>query len=90
MEIKKEQGRSVVIISHDQRIQDIADRVLWLEDGAFNEIATIVTDLVCGMKVEREKAATTAWEGRPYYFCSRGCRNEFLEEPQQFLNTAFQ
>ncbi|MGE5262272.1 MAG: ABC transporter ATP-binding protein [Acidobacteriota bacterium] len=35
--IAKEQGRSVVIVSHDQRIKDIADRVLWLEDGQFKE-----------------------------------------------------
>ncbi len=34
--IAKEQGRSVVIVSHDQRIRDIADRVLWLEDGRFS------------------------------------------------------
>lgn len=31
--IAKEQGRSVIIVSHDQRIKEIADRVLWLEDG---------------------------------------------------------
>ena len=31
--IAKEQRRSVIIVSHDQRIRDIADRVLWLEDG---------------------------------------------------------
>jgi len=85
-DIAKEQGRSVVIVSHDQRIQDIADRVLWLEDGQFKEMATMVTDPVCRMKVEREKAVTTEWEGQSYSFCSRGCRNEFLEEPQQFLN----
>ena len=88
--IAKEQGRSVVIVSHDQRIQDIADRVLWLEDGQFKEMATMATDPVCGMKVEREKAVTAEWQGQPYSFCSRGCRSEFLEEPQQFLNTAFQ
>ena len=35
--IAKEQGRSVVIVSHDQRIRDIADRVLWLEDGVFKD-----------------------------------------------------
>lgn len=35
--IAKEQGRSVVIVSHDQRIRDIADRVLWLEDGEFKK-----------------------------------------------------
>jgi putative ABC transport system ATP-binding protein len=84
--IAKEQGRSVVIVSHDQRIQDIADRVLWLEDGQFKEMAAMVTDPVCGMKIEREKAVTTAWEGQAYYFCSKGCRSEFLEEPQQFLD----
>ena len=84
--IAKEQGRSVVIVSHDQRIQDIADRVLWLEDGRFKEMATMATDPVCGMKIEREKAVMTEWEGRSYSFCSRGCRNEFLEDPQQFLD----
>ena len=31
--IAREQNRSVVIVSHDARIKDIADRVLWLEDG---------------------------------------------------------
>ncbi len=35
--IAKEQQRSVVIVSHDQRIKDIADRVLWLEDGQFKD-----------------------------------------------------
>ncbi len=85
--IAKEQGRSVVIVSHDQRIQDIADRVLWLEDGQFKEMATMATDPVCGMKIEREKAVTTEWNGQVFSFCSRGCRNEFLEEPQQFLST---
>ncbi|HSD85696.1 MAG TPA: ABC transporter ATP-binding protein [Anaerolineae bacterium] len=38
--IAQEQQRSVVIVSHDQRIKDIADRVLWLEDGQFKEVTT--------------------------------------------------
>ncbi len=29
----KEEERSVLIVSHDSRIRDISDRVLWLEDG---------------------------------------------------------
>lgn len=85
-QIAKEQQRSVVIVSHDARIQDIADRVLWLEDGAFKEMATMATDPVCGMKIEREKSITTEWEGQSYSFCSRGCRNEFLASPEQFLH----
>jgi putative ABC transport system ATP-binding protein len=42
--IAKEQGRSVVIVSHDQRIKDIADRVLWLEDGQFKQMVSMATD----------------------------------------------
>ena len=30
-----EEGRSVIVVSHDARLRDIADRVLWLEDGEF-------------------------------------------------------
>jgi len=85
--IAKEQGRSVVIVSHDQRIKDIADRVLWLEDGEFKEMTTMVTDPVCGMSVEKEKAAAQLeWNGSLYYFCSRGCRSEFLEQQQAEAN----
>ena len=79
--IAKEQNRSVVIVSHDQRIKDIADRVLWLEDGQFKEMVTMVTDPVCGMSIEREKAAATLERGgTTYYFCSKGCRAEFEAE----------
>jgi putative ABC transport system ATP-binding protein len=79
--IAKEQGRSVVIVSHDQRIKDIADRVLWLEDGQFKEMVSMSTDPVCGMVVEREKAAATLdLDGTTYYFCSKGCRAEFEGE----------
>ena len=79
--IAKEQGRSVVIVSHDQRIKDIADRVLWLEDGEFKEMTTMAVDPVCGMSVVKEGAAATLEQyGVLYHFCSRGCRAEFLNE----------
>ncbi|MBI4757862.1 MAG: ATP-binding cassette domain-containing protein [Chloroflexi bacterium] len=85
-QIAKEQGRSVVIVSHDQRIKDIADRVLWLEDGQFKEMVTMATDPVCGMAVERERAAATLEiGGQTFYFCSKGCRGEFASQPEAFL-----
>ena len=37
-DIAKEQGRTVIIVSHDHRIREVADRVLWLEDGRLKEI----------------------------------------------------
>jgi putative ABC transport system ATP-binding protein len=83
--IAKEQGRSVVIVSHDQRIKDIADRVLWLEDGEFKEVWAMAVDPVCGMAVQREKSVAAEWQGQSFFFCSRGCRSEFLEAPRQFL-----
>ena len=87
--IAKEQGRSVVIVSHDQRIKDIADRVLWLEDGEFKEMVTMATDPVCGMAVEREKAAATLeWAGTTYYFCSPGCKKSFDKEPEKYAGKA--
>ena len=54
--VAKEQGRSIVIVSHDERIKDIADRVLWLEDGTFKEIAQPAVDPVCQMRVEQARA----------------------------------
>ncbi|CAG0934943.1 sulfate transport system ATP-binding protein [Thermoflexales bacterium] len=81
--IAKEQQRSVVIVSHDQRIKDIADRVLWLEDGQFKEVTTMAIDPVCGMSVEQEKAISTEWDGRTFYFCAKGCRDEFMTKPQR-------
>ncbi len=82
--IAKEQGRSVVIVSHDQRIKDIADRVLWLEDGEFKEMVSMATDPVCGMAVEQESAIKMEWEGQLYSFCAKGCRDEFASHPEQF------
>ncbi len=82
--IAKEQGHSLIIVSHDQRIKDIADRVLWLEDGRFKNMVTMVTDPVCGMALEHEKATPAVWEGQAYYFCSEGCKQEFLANPARF------
>jgi putative ABC transport system ATP-binding protein len=61
--IAKGQHRSVVIVSHDQRIQDIADRLPQLEDGQFKDMVTMATDLVCGMSVEQERATKCEWNG---------------------------
>jgi len=82
--IAKDQGRSVVIVSHDQRIKDIADRVLWLEDGQFKDVVTMATDPVCRMAIEREKALEFEWGGQVFHFCARGCRDEFASHPELF------
>ena len=77
-EIARQRSRSVVIVSHDARIKDIADRVLWLEDGRFKSVVEMAVDPVCGMSVERDAAFAGTRGGETYYFCARGCRDVFL------------
>jgi len=36
-DIAKAQRRTIIIVSHDHRIRDVADRVLWLQDGRFEQ-----------------------------------------------------
>ncbi len=86
--IAKEQGRSIVIVSHDQRIKDIADRVLWLEDGQFKEVTAMAVDPVCHMRVEEATAVEALWDDERINFCSRGCRDEFLAAPYRFFPDA--
>ncbi|MEX2556087.1 MAG: ATP-binding cassette domain-containing protein [Actinomycetota bacterium] len=76
-----EQGRAVVIVSHDQRLKDIADRILWLEDGEFRAISQMATDPVCGMAVERGGTPHFSLDGQTYFFCSTACRDEFAASP---------
>lgn len=80
-----EDGRCVVVVSHDTRLKDVADQVLWLEDGALRTTTTMTTDPVCGMTVEREEAPHFRHNGNTYWFCATDCREEFAANPDYFL-----
>ena len=48
-----------------------------------------VKDPVCGMMVDPHTTQHKAEHaGRPYYFCSAGCRSKFLTEPERYLDPA--
>jgi putative ABC transport system ATP-binding protein len=83
-EVAKKKGKSVLIVSHDNRIRDIADRILWLEDDIFREIGKMTTDPVCGMSIERGKHKFV-YRNREYFFCSAGCMGEFKQQPGKFI-----
>ena len=79
--LAKEAGVTVVIVSHDQRLREIADRVLWLEDGQFKTLQALVRDPVCGMLIDPAQApAELESDGETLYFCSSGCRRQYEEE----------
>jgi putative ABC transport system ATP-binding protein len=80
-----DEGRTVVIVSHDARLREIADRVVWLEDGSFRELTAMATDPVCGMAVEPAGNPTADHDGQTWWFCSVHCRDEFTGDPDRFL-----
>ncbi|MEW6569759.1 MAG: heavy metal translocating P-type ATPase [Nitrospirota bacterium] len=46
-----------------------------------------VTDPVCKMTIEEKDAvATSAYQGKTYYFCSAVCKEEFDKDPEAILN----
>ena len=85
--LAKDEGATVLIVSHDERLREIADRVLWLEDGQFKELAGLVTDPVCDMRFDPSEAVTLEWNGETLYFCSYGCRQQFENEHPKPLGT---
>jgi Cu+-exporting ATPase len=43
-------------------------------------------DVVCGMQVDPAKAAASSqYNGKTYYFCSKGCQAKFDANPAQFV-----
>ncbi|HSX58018.1 MAG TPA: ATP-binding cassette domain-containing protein [Candidatus Saccharimonadales bacterium] len=79
--VAKNMGKTVVIVSHDQRLIDIADKVLWMEDGRIKNSETLATDPNCGNQVEmKEHSHKIDYRGKRYYFCSEGCKREFAEK----------
>ena len=43
-------------------------------------------DLVCGMKVDPATAAgSSEYQGKTYYFCSKGCKTAFDANPERFV-----
>ena len=75
--IATDQRCAVVIVSHDTRLKEVADRILWLEDGAFRNLDQMATDPVCGMSVVPQDALHLQVGGEVVYFCSSNCRDEY-------------
>ena len=85
-DVARDDDAAVLIVTHDPRVEEIADRVLWLEDGALRdrraEPHEWMRDPVCGMRVDAWTAVhETHHEGTRYVFCSQRCRERFEAAP---------
>lgn len=88
-DVTRNQGCAIVLVSNDERIEDIADCILWLEDGAIRgrkaEQHSWVRDPVCGMRVDAGTATLTADHGgHQFTFRSRRCFEHFEAEPDRY------
>jgi putative ABC transport system ATP-binding protein len=80
-----DEGRSVLMVSHDARLKEVADRVLWLEDGTFKDLERMTIDPVCGMAVAQNQGPHYRHDGTTWWFCSTQCRDEFAADPEKFV-----
>lgn len=89
-DIARDQGCAVLLVTHDPRVEDIADRILWLEDGALKDRKSQqhswTRDPVCGMRVDEWTATMFAnYEGQRYNFCSQRCLSRFEADPPRYI-----
>ncbi len=88
-DVARDQGCAVVVVTHDARIEEVADRVLWLADGRLrdrkSEIHSWARDPVCGMRVDEWTAVHFAEHGgRRLAFCSPRCLQRFEANPEAY------
>lgn len=51
------------------------------------QMAEMVKDPVCGMEIRPEDAvATGEHAGVSFYFCSKGCYNAFVKDPDRYAH----
>jgi putative ABC transport system ATP-binding protein len=92
-DLARDEGRGVLIVTHDPRVEDVADRILWIEDGVVRdkkqEPRALVPDPVCGMRVDPAATpfASEGPQGR-VVFCSQRCLDRFSANPAAYLRDA--
>ncbi len=89
-DIARNEGCSVILVTHDPRVEEIADRILWLEDGSLrdrkSEQHAWVKDPVCGMRVDEWTATLfNEYKGKKFVFCSKRCLERFKHDPESFV-----
>ena len=92
-DIARDKGCAIILVTHDPRVEDVADRILWLEDGALrdrrSEKHAWVHCPVCNMRVDEWTATLHMdYEGRRFVFCSLRCQERFIDNPLAFVGAS--
>ncbi|MFV2081711.1 MAG: ATP-binding cassette domain-containing protein [bacterium] len=89
-DIARDDGCSVILVTHDPRVEEIADRIMWLDDGQLRdrkvEEHSWVRDPVCGMRVDEWTATIfSEHKNKRYLFCTMRCKERFEADPDSYL-----
>jgi putative ABC transport system ATP-binding protein len=89
-DVARDDRAAVLIVTHDPRVEEIADRVLWLAlRDRKSEPHEWMRDPVCGMRVDAWTALhETRHDGTRYVFCSRRCLERFQSNPSDYRAAA--
>ncbi len=70
----------------EERLLEFLDAYLQIDRGSEGLEDEVVTDPVCGMRLGRSSAAASdAYQGHPYYFCSTDCQQKFTSQPTAYV-----
>ena len=91
-ELARDKKCTVLIVTHDPRVEEIADKILWLEDGKLHdrriEKHLWAIDPVCGMKVDQWTASITSkYNDETFYFCTSKCKARFDADPTKYVSS---
>jgi Cu+-exporting ATPase len=50
----------------------------------------VAKDPVCGMEVDTSTELKFEYKGSFYYFCGKGCMLDFKEDPEKYLDPAYE
>ncbi len=89
-DIARDDDCAVLMVTHDPRVEEIADRVLWLEDGTLRdrklEQHSWVRDPVCGMHIDEWTTTIhTQFKNKRQVFCSQRCLERFIKNPERYV-----
>jgi YHS domain-containing protein len=70
----------------DEQVLAFVDAYLKLETIDHYQDENLVTDPVCGMRINKTNAAAEMeHRGRKYFFCVEQCKRKFAEDPTRYL-----
>jgi YHS domain-containing protein len=63
------------------------------QDATLPEAPSVAMDPVCGMTVDpadaRARGLHSRYRDTDYYFCAKGCKLDFDEDPEHYLDTSY-